>query len=516
MKKHTLMIILLSISTILISCGSGTDTIVTNSLTVGLESAPKTLDPRYATDATGMRISHHLVFSTLVKLGYDLQIIPGLALKWETPDNKTYVFHLRKNIFFHDNKPLTGEDVKFTFEHLMDPAVQSPFSAVYNSKIERIELIDQYTVKFSLKQPTASFLTSIIMPVLPKHILTGEQDFQSMLIGSGPFKFVSQAPTEIILEKNETYFEPDTPRMGRIKFKVVKDPNTRFLKMKKGELDLLINAIPASQIKNFYKPPLNDIYQLIEEEGISYNYLGFNMDSKKVQDLRVRQAIAYGIDRDEIIDYRLYGHAGKATGLLSPVNWFYEKGVKKYSYEPEKAKQLLDAAGLNDPDNDGPEPRMVLELKTSNNNEVVNVARIIQAQLVKIGIRVEIMSYEWGTFYGDIKSGNFQITSMRWVGVTEPDFFYDIFHSSQIPPAGRNRGRYKNPEIDKLVMEGRVELDANKRKAIYSRIQKIAADDLPYISMWHRNNISIIHKRVKGYKQHPMAGFHSFKNIFIQ
>ena len=126
---------------------------------------------------------------------------------------------------------------------------------------------------------------------------------------------------------------------------------------------------------------------------------------------------------------------------------------------------------------------------------------------------LEIKSYEWGTFYGDIKSGNFQITTMRWVGVTEPDFYYDIFHSSQVPPTGRNRGRYINQEIDKLTQTGRTTLDPAKRKELYTRTQMILAEDLPYISLWHMNNISIIHNRVNGYRQHPMAGFFSFKEI---
>ena len=152
-------------------------------------------------------------------------------------------------------------------------------------------------------------------------------------------------------------------------------------------------------------------------------------------------------------------------------------------------------------------------MKTNNNEQAVAVARIIQAQLARIGIRLEIKSYEWGTFYGDIKSGNFQITTMRWIGVTEPDFYYDIFHSSQVPPAGRNRGRYINPEIDQLAQNGRTTIDPVKRKEIYSKIQMILSKDLPYISLWHMNNISIIHNRIKGYRQHPMAGFLSFKEI---
>jgi len=334
-------------------------------------------------------------------------------------------------------------------------------------------------------------------------------------VGSGPFRFVSRSPTRIELAPNEHHFD-GVSKLDRLIFKVVSDDNTRFLKMKKGELDLLINAIPANKIDDFKRPPLNETYRLIEEPGISYNYLAFNMEDAEVQDVRVRQAVAHGIDVDEIITYRLHGHAMRATGLLSPINWYYEGNVASYAYNPEKARALLDAAGLKDPDGDGPAPRMTLELKTSNNDQVVGIARIIQAQLAGIGIRVEIRSFEWGTFYGDVKSGNFQMTAMRWVGVTEPDFYFDIFHSSQVPPAGRNRGRYGDPLLDQLVEEGRFMLDPVKRKGIYARVQKKAARDLPYVSLWHANNVSIIHKRVNGYRQHPMGSFTSFKDMVLQ
>ncbi len=197
------------------------------------------------------------------------------------------------------------------------------------------------------------------------------------------------------------------------------------------------------------------------------------------------------------------------------MNWFSAKGITRYGYDPEKSKQLLDEAGLTDPDRAGPKSRINLELKTSSNAEVVGIARIIQAQLKQIGINLSIKSYEWGTFYGDIKSGNYQMTTMRWVGVTEPDFYYNIFNSGQFPPAGRNRGLYKNKTIDALTEAGRITLDSKKRKTIYDQIQKIVSEELPYVSLWHTNNVSIVHKRVKGYQQHPMGGFLSFNQISL-
>jgi peptide/nickel transport system substrate-binding protein len=353
------------------------------------------------------------------------------------------------------------------------------------------------------------------MPIVPKHVVTSGDQFPKKLIGSGPFKFVSQSPNDIVLEKNQDYFM-GAPRLDKVVFKVVKDDNTRFLKMRKGELDLVINSIPLKKVDDFKKAPLNKVYHVVENPGLRYQYLSFNMAAPELQDVRIRQAIAHGINVQEIIKYRLEGHAARANGLLSSVNWFAENDVQKYNFDPAAAKKLLDAAGLKDPDGNGPKPRVVLEMKTSTNKETIGIARIIQSQLANIGIKLEVKSYEWGTFFGDIKKGNFQMTSLRWIGVTEPDFYFDIFHSSMIPPNGRNRGRYQNASIDSLTEQGRVELNPDKRKGIYSKIQKVLAQELPYLSLWHTNNISIVHKRVSGYLQDPMGGYLSFRNINVK
>jgi peptide/nickel transport system substrate-binding protein len=496
-----------------VACSGGKKTAPAG-LLVGLESAPKTLDPRFATDAAGMRITQHLLFDTLVQLGPDLTIVPALAQRWEVNDPTTYTFYLTSGATFHDGRPLTAADVVFTFQHLMAEETQSPFGPGYRSKIKAVTALDDHTVRFTLKTPTAAFLTSVIIPILPKHILTAGGDLGAKPVGSGPFTFVSQSPTEIVLAANKKYFG-GAPKVAQVIFKIIKDDNTRFLKLKKGELDLLINALPLSRVAAVREAPLNETYRVIESPGIAYTYLGFNLTAPVVKDIRVRRAIAYAIDVEEIIRFRLEGHAVPATGLLSPVNWYYSAPKRTYPYDPQKAVSLLEAAGYKDPDGEGPKARVHLELKTSNNTQVMGIARIIQAQLAKVGIELALKSFEWGTFYGDIKRGNFQFTSMRWVGVTEPDFYFDIFHSSQIPPAGRNRGRYRSTEMDRLVTEGRQTIDPEARKAIYAQVQELAAEDLPYISLWHPNNISVVHKRVQGYEQHPMAGYFSFKKISL-
>ncbi len=517
-RRHAGMLVsVLILAAIALGCGSDRSPRQHqgNELRVGIEDHPKTLDPRYATDAYGMRISNHLVFSTLVEVGYDLEVRPGLAERWEAPDDTTHIFHLRPGVTFHDGEPLSAADVKFTFEHLMDPETRSPFGDTLRAEIEAIEVVDPRTVKFTLTRPVASFLTSIIMPVLPEHLIKGRKDFADLLIGSGPFRFLSQTSTEIILAPNARYYGGQ-PGVERLVFKVVTDDNTRLLKMRKGELDLVINALPLDKVDELERPPFGTLYRVIEEPGISYNYLAFNLEYGPLQDVKVRRAIAHGIDVEEIISFRLNGHAVRATGLLSPVNRYFEGDVPVYPHDPQKARELLDAAGLPDPDGDGPLPRLRLELKTSNNAQVAGIARILQAQMAATGIELDVRSYEWGTFYGDIRSGNFQMTTLRWVGINDPGFYYDVFHSSRIPPAGNNRGGYSSPEVDRLLEAGRFTVDPVARKAAYAEVQKKVAADLPYVSLWHANNISIVHHRVRGYRQHPSGGFLSFRDISLQ
>lgn len=482
-----------------------------DTLRVAIEDRAKTLDPRFATDVFGQRISRHLIFDSLIQHGDDLEIVPQLAEGWEQSDDRTYIFRLRDGVLFHDGETLDADDVVFTYRQLMDPQTASPFGAVLRQKIDHIEAIDHRHVRFVLTAPTASFLTSIIVPILPRHAVESG-DFPEHLIGSGPFRLTSHQSHEILLQANRQYFGIP-PKVANVHLRVIEDNNTRFLELRKGNIDLMINALPEALTDLVALPPLEATYRVIEEAGLSYNYLTFNFKDPDLARLEVRQAIAHALDLDEIIAYRLGGHAQRARGLLSPKNPYAAEDVPLIPHRPERARELLDAAGYTDPDGDGPLPRLNFDMVVSNNPQAVANARVVQAQLRSVGIELAIRSFEWGTFYGDIQAGNFQLTLMRWVGVSDPDFYYDIFHSSQTPPAGRNRGSYRNQAMDDLVSRARATLEEDTRRKLYAEIQHLAAQDLPYVSLWHPNNHTVLHRRVKGYRQHPKAGFFPFKEV---
>jgi peptide/nickel transport system substrate-binding protein len=216
---------------------------------------------------------------------------------------------------------------------------------------------------------------------------------------------------------------------------------------------------------------------VMKGEGSNYAYLGFNLRDPILSKRRVREAIAHGLNIDEMITYLVGGCALRASGLLYPGNWAYEPGVEHYDYDLDRAARLLDEAGFtNRP------ARFRLSYKTSQNDVALRKAQYVQAQLKKLNIEVEIRSYEWSTFFADIRRGDFQLYSLEWVSITDPDIYYYIFHSKSVPPDGANRGGYSNPEVDRLLEIGRRETDRSKRAEIYRRVQKIVAHDLPYVN----------------------------------
>jgi peptide/nickel transport system substrate-binding protein len=483
-----------------------------NTLVIGLESSPANLDPRYATDANSYRLTQ-ILFNTLLKLDPHFNPVPDLIERWDNPNEITYIFHLRKGVQFHDGSELTSKDVKYTFDTILNPFFKSPHKGAFE-KIKSIETLDRYTVRFILKEPFAPFLINLaIMGIVPEHAAEKSGDkFSNQPLGTGPFKLTEFLPDEkIILKANTDYFE-GKPKLNGIVFKIVPDSTVRLLELSQGSIHLLQNDIPPDLFPFLEK---RDNLKIIKEGGTTYSYLGFNLKDAVLKNIKVREAIAHAIDKEAIIRYILKGFVTSASGILSPHNWAYEGNVKIFEYNKTKALRLLDEAGFKDPDGDGPETRFKLTFKTSTDRLRKRIAEIIQEQLREVGIGIDIRSHEWGTLFSDIKSGNFQMYSLSWVGITDPDMLYYIFHSSNIPPKGANRGEYVNQRLDKLAGEGRATLNISRRKKVYSEIQKILAEDIPYVSLWYTTNVAVMNKSVHGFVVCPAGDFISLKDVWM-
>lgn len=477
-------------------------------LVLAIESNPTHLDPRYATDANSVRIGG-LIFNSLTKADENARFRPELADRWEQVDELTYIFHLKKGISFHNGKPLTAADVKFTYESVLDPKNRSP----RRGQLQTLKTVDQigpYQVRFRLSAPYAPFLENTTLGIVPAETAADGGAKKTGLIGSGPFALEELAPGEkVVLKANPAYWE-GRPGVSGLVFKIIPDAIVRALEFKKGTVDFLQNDIEPDTLPWLKK---NTAAAIVTSQGTIFQYIGMNLDHPILKIPEVRQAVAQAIDQEAIIRHLLKGLATPATGLLSPAHWAYESSVRRFNYNPAEAKRLLDKAGFPDPDGAGPRPRFKLTYKTTTLDLSRRIAEAFKEQLYRVGIEVEVRTYEWGTFFGDIKKGNFHLYSLSWVGILDPDLYFHLFHSSSVPPYGNNRGRYRNPEIDRLLERGRRSLNQEERRLIYSRVQKILALDLPQIPLWWTKNVVVMKPALRGFVPYPDGDLISLKNI---
>ncbi len=464
---------------------------------VGIETMPLTFDPRLTSDAYSSKISQ-LLHRGLFRYSERLEIVPDLVARYKVESDLKYHFWLKDGIRFHNGRSFTAEDVKFTLESTRDPALNSPFQSTFNN-IEVIEILSPLELVITLKEPFSPILAALTIGILPT-----QGDPQ---IGTGPYRLSEVRPNEEIHLVRYSGDGTPGPGIENVLFRVVPDDNLRLLELKNGRIDVLQNNVPPPLLPAVKDDP--NLF-LATTEGINMTYLGLQLRSRNgnpLQNLRVRQAIAYAIDRKSLMEHRLGGLAAPATGILAPVHWAYEADVPQYGYDPKKAKSLLDEAGFPDPDGDGPAPRFTVTYKTSTKKDRIALARLMARYLKDIGIAVQVLPYEWGIFFHDVNAGNFDIFSLTWVGVSEPDIFYNVFHSAQTPPAGANRGAYQDATVDRLTEEGRGVSDIARRRAIYSEVQKILARDLPIIPLWYETNYAVVSKRVQGLRLRPNASF---------
>jgi peptide/nickel transport system substrate-binding protein len=479
----------------LTGCGGSTPDI----LTVAIEAPPTNLDPRIGADAAAERL-FELMYSFLVHRNASMELEPDLALSWETPDPTTYVFHLRDDVLFHDGRPVRAADVVYSFRSMMDGTVQTAKGAAALSLIESIEATDSETVEIHLTEPFAPFLWNLVqIAIIPEG---AGPEIAAQPIGSGPFVFDRyRVDNEIVLRRNADYFR-SPPELEAVRFKIVPEAVVRGLELRKGTVDVVVNALPPDMVEVLAdEPGLN----VLQSPGNNYQYLAFNLEDSLFSDVRLRQAIAYAVDRDEIIEHLWRGQARPADSVLPPENWAHNDEVDRYEYDPERARAILDEAGY-----DG----LSFTYRTSQDETGRLVAAVLQQQLSEIGIRMEIRSNEFATFFADVLGGNFQMYSLRWIGGNnDPDIFEFIFHSDRVPPNGANRGRYRNPDIDRWIELARREPDRDARIAYYADIQRTIAEDLPYVSLWYPDNVAVYSDRVEGMWLFPTGNFEFLNDV---
>jgi peptide/nickel transport system substrate-binding protein len=330
--------------------------------------------------------------------------------------------------------------------------------------------------------------------------------------GAGPYKVDDFQPDESITLSRFNGYHARPPAIAKVVVKFIPDSNVRFLELKKGSVNFVLNGIDPDLLPAAVADPS---LEMEEAPGSNVSYLGFNLRDRILSDARVRGAVALAIDREAIVRTIWKGHADLADSILAPGFWAHAEGLPPLRHDLAEAKRLLDRAGYRDPDGDGPKPRFTLTYKTSQNELRRRIAAVLQEQMRQAGIAVEVQSREWGTFFSDIRSGNFQLYGLTWVGIADPDIFHYAFHSRQVPPEGANRGRYANAELDRLVEEGRRELSRSKRKEIYRKVQLLLSRDLPVIPLWVNRNILVRDRRLAGFTLTPDEDYTSVREMSI-
>lgn len=473
---------------------------------VGIESYPLRLDPRYSTDANSSRIGR-LIYNSLLRSDDRSRLQPELARSWRMLDDRTYLFDLRNDIRFHDGKALTAADVRYTYESIRDATSLSPKRALL-APLEAIELTAPYQLRFRLRSAHAPFVEQFTLGIVPAGTRSAGPE-RLPPPGTGPFQLQALEPGEkVTLKANPRYWEA-TPALNGLVFKIVPDAMVRVLEFKQGAIDFMQNDLEPDMLPWLRKNTDADIGI---HQGTTFQYIGINLTHPVLGRRQVRQAIAMAIDRDAIIRHLLKDTVTEASGLLAPLNWAYEERVRRWPHDPQRAKRLLDDAGFADPDGDGPLPRFRLSFKTTSIDLRRRIAEAFKDQLRQVGIELELRSYEWGTFFNDIKRGNFHLYSLAWVGIEDPDAYYQIFHSAAVPPNGDNRGRYRNPQVDRLLERGRATLDPRERQRIYSAVQRLLAEDLPYIPLWWWKNVVVKKPFLQGFVAYPDGDLISLKN----
>lgn len=494
MRRAALVCCLLSLTLLSCSRKPSPDTLV-----MIIESSPTNLDPRVGVDAFSERIDE-LIFDDLLTRGDNLSVAPGLAQSWDIPDPLTYVFHLHRSVNFHDGRSLTARDVKWTFDSLLQGKVRSTKSGVYRF-VDHIDAPDDFTVIFHLKEPDASLLWNLsdgAMGVVPDG--SGDEMTRHPM-GSGPFKFISaQTDRNVILARNDEYWG-EKPNIAHVRFAVVPDATTQALELQKGSGDIAINSLTPDMVLTLSHDPS---LKVESSPGTRLAYLGFNLRDPILKDVRVRQAIAYALNRKPMIDYLWRGEAELARSVLPPQSWAFDGDVRTYEHDPAKANELLDAAGY--PMVNG--IRFHITMKTSTDENTRLMVAVMQQQMRQVGIALDIRSFEFATFFSDVTHGAFQMYGLRWIGGNEdPDIFEHAFHSSKFPPNGANRGYYLNSEVDSLIDKARRETDPQLRKPLYDQVQRTLSEDLPYINLWYLDNVVVHTRRVRNLQLNPAGNF---------
>jgi peptide/nickel transport system substrate-binding protein len=497
-------------------------------LAYGEYGRPATLDPITSNEMISLRLTE-LMFNGLVGIDEKQEIVPELAEKWDqSADGRTYTFFLRKDVTWHpkegeEPKPFTADDVVFTYKIMMNPRTITPLKVRYEF-IDRVEKIDDYTVRFTLKRPILNALAKFSFKIIPKHgpsnpdYLTRDDPFVQNPIGTGPYMLKNvTSEREIVLAANDNYFK-GRPHIDTFIARPFADQNimTQALMFNAIDMIVLVNPRDIPEIqgdKRFILQPYN---------ALSYSFFGYNVRNPLLADKRVRKAFTYALNRQEMLDSFFNGQGTVISGPFAPGSWAYNLDVQPLPFDPEKAKALLQEAGFSRGadgimEKDG--KKLSLSLKVPIEKESEAVKRVVLAfknYLKNIGVDIKVEFKEWQAWKEDVfLEHDFDIVFASWVFDDSADIS-SLFHSGEIGPWKNNFGGYSNPEVDALINESKLTLDYEKRRTINRKLHAILADENPYTFLWTLTNYTAYQKKLRHVAIHPYKFFSYADDWFIE
>lgn len=453
------------------------------------------LDPHKVSDIYSANVIRQ-IYSNLVQVNENMEIVLDLAESWENPDDLTWIFHLRKGITFHNGEPFTAKDVKYSIERIRNPETASP-GATHLKEVQSVEAPDDYTVKIVTKRPFAPMLMSLTRyetSILnEKAVSASGADYGSKAaVGTGPFKFVEWSRGDkVTLEKNPEYFRGPAV-LDRVIYRGIPEDATRLIELESGGVDLIPGNFPYQEFANIEK---NDKYLTYKVPAMSTLYMGLNTEVKPFGDKLVRQAMNYAVDKQAIVDAVYFGFAAPSRGPLSPVIWGFDPTrTAVYPYDPVKAKELLKQAGYAD--------GFDMTIYSDNRTERRSAAELIQAYLAEVGIRANIELMEWSALLSTSAKGIGGAFMLGWTGTGDADGgMTPVYHSANI--GSSNRFRYKSEGIDALLDKGTATLDQDARKKVYAEVQELITEECPLVFMISQELLGASSKKVQGFKLYP-------------
>ncbi len=478
-----------------------------NVFVVALSDNIKTIDPigSPSVDAASERV-RTLMFNSLVKKDEKFDYVPELATNIQrSDDGLVFTFTLRDGVTFHDGRPFTSADAKYTFDTVLASTFAKAASffegsgATRTAYVKSVEAPDAHTLIIRLNKQWTGLLPNLVpIAMIPKDSYESEKAHP---LGTGPFKFKSydQVQQVVDLEANQAYWDGPS-KIPALRVRVISESNAMQAELQSGRVDIapLATSLSPDAIRALGQNPNLKVQQF---EGSNLNLLTFNTTEPPLNSAKVRQAIAYAIDRESIIRDLVLNQGAIAHAILPEASWAYAK-PPTYQFDPNKAKQLLDEAGFRDPDGDGPQMRWAKPLLfriSGSSASARQYSGVIQNYLKNVGIPVAIETSEFNTMRQQVQNGQFQLNYSQWVGGNQdPLFYHDLFATSEIatPTRGLNRSRYSNPELDKILDEAANTYDHAKAAPLYAKAQEIVSRDVPVFPLWYQANMVIAKKTV--------------------